>query len=132
MNKKILIAALFFAFFVSSSQTVLAAKSPTPRITEIVGPMEAKRIHFEIRGVHGGDMIKVKYNLKTSKFNNVKYKIPKNAKRSGIVGAAASANGSAIDLFNLPQNYQKFIYEIKVKVQLPNKSWSSWSNTYSF
>jgi len=125
--------AVFTVLFMSTSASALAAKSPTPHITEIVGAFTPNiRAHFQINPVKVGQIIKVKYQLKTKKFNDVKYKIPKNAKRSGQVNAAESATGSAIDLFNLPANIKKFIYNIKVKIDVPGESWSKWSNTFSF
>lgn len=132
MKKRILIyfcAALIF----SLPLRAFAAKSPTPRITEIAGiNTENVRVHFQLNPIKAGEMIKVKYKLSTRKFNDVKYKIPKSARKSGTVGAAASSKGSAIDFHNLPTSTQKFIYEIKVKVKARGKSWSGWSNTYSF
>jgi hypothetical protein len=124
---------LVLLFLAIPVKSVLAAKSPKPKITEIVGMnTDNVRVHFQINPVKAGQIIKVKYKLKTKKFNDVKYKIPKNAKRSGQVYAAASATGSAIDLHNLPKNLEKFIYEIKVKIAIPGKAWSKWSNTFSF
>jgi hypothetical protein len=86
------------------------------------------RVHFQLNPIKAGQIIKVKYKLSTEKFNDVKYKIPKNAKRSGIVTAAASATGSAIDLHDMPKSLERFIYKIKVQVKVPGKTWSSWSN----
>lgn len=132
MLKKFLSISLLTLTFILPL-TASAAKSPTPRITEIAGiNTENVRVHFQLNPIKSGEMVRVKYKLKTRKFNDVKYKVPKKAKRSGTVGAAASAKGSAIDFHNLPVNSQKFIYEVKVKTKAPGKSWSNWSNTYSF
>ena len=130
-KKSLLVTTVVFAllFFAVPIKNVLAAKSPTPRITEIAG-ISNIRVHFQINPIKAGQIIKVKYNLSTKKFDDVKYKIPKNAKRSGTVNAAASATGSAIDLYNLPENAGKFIYNIKVRIKIPGKTWSAWSSEH--
>jgi len=133
MRQKIFLVSLIALFLtITSAGHAFAAKSPTPRITEIAGAYTPNvRVHFQINPVKSGEIIKVKYTLKTRKFNDVKYKIPKKAKRSGTVNAAASSTGSAIDLFNLPPNIEKFIYEFRVRIMVPGKKWSSWSNAFS-
>lgn len=131
-NKLLLITvALTLFLFAIPIKTILAAKSPTPKITEVAGIYTSNmRVHFKINPINSGQIIQVKYKLSTEKFNDVKYKIPKNAKRSGTVSAATSATGSAIDLYNLPENKGNFIYNIKVKIKIPKQTWSSWSNIY--
>lgn len=132
LRKRIIAAIALFLFFVSAAHAN-AAKSPTPRITELQGIYTPNvRVHFQIKPITPGQIIKVEYKLSTGKFNDVKYKIPKKAKRNGIVQAAASATGSAIDLKGLPYNVEKFVYKVKVKIKIPGKGWSSWSNAYSF
>jgi hypothetical protein len=132
MYKKIFVFSLLLSLFVLPLDA-FAAKSPRPRITEVVGINTPNiRIHFQLNPIKAGQIIKVRYRLKTRKFNDVKYKIPKKAKRTGIVNAAASSTGSAIDLSNLPLNLEKFIYEARVRVKVPKKSWSAWSNGFSF
>jgi hypothetical protein len=136
MRRKILLSLIVSLFslmlFVIPTKKVFAAKSPKPRITEIVGIYTSNiRVHFQIKPIKAGEIIKVNYQLKPEKFNDVKYKAPKSATKNGTVNAAASATGSAIDLYNLPKSLNKFIQKVKVRIKVPGKSWSSWSNTYS-
>lgn len=138
MNKKTLSLGIIFLFclfafsFPTKNASAAKTKSPTPFITEIVGIYTPNiRVHFKINPVTAGQIIKVNYQLKPERLSGVKYNPPKNARRSGTVNAAASSTGSAIDLYGLPKNLDKYTEKVKVRIMVPGKSWSAWSNAYS-
>lgn len=133
-------AILAVVIFNTKIQSAFASQSPTPRITEVVVTSQGNnkksiKAHFQISPVKNGEIIKVRYNLKTRKFNDVNYKPPKSAKKLKMVNSACSLKGSAVDISNIPDNFlsgKRFIYEVRVQIKQPKKSWSKWSNTFSF
>ncbi|HLN19194.1 MAG TPA: hypothetical protein VK255_03430 [Patescibacteria group bacterium] len=144
MRKKLILFGIALALvFGTQIDTAKASKSPTPRITEVVGTsyssgppqVRSARVHFQFLPVKNNEIIKVRYMLKGKKFTGNKFK-PKGANKSGLVNAACSYHGSAVDLINIPDNMRtldkRFIYDVKVRIKQPGKSWSSWSNYFSF
>lgn len=141
MKKTLWIFLIFLAFFVllfSQGRIALAkGKTTIPRITEVIplnsnSATKSVRVHFELSGAVNGKTVQVKYKLNGRRYSDVKMKSLKGSKKAGTVGAIQGARGSAIDIYNIPQNVKKFVYDIKVKVKQPGKGWSGWSAIHSF
>lgn len=146
MKKKIIIFVATLAFIFGTPIGIAqAAKTYTPKITEVQGTsystgkkyqVRSVRVHFQIPQVNNGQIIKVRYKLKGKKYTDVKYKPPKSSNQSGVVNAACSSTGSAINLTDIPDNNtsldKRFLYDVKVQIKQPGKSWSNWSTVHSF
>ncbi|MDR3558900.1 MAG: hypothetical protein P4L62_00100 [Candidatus Pacebacteria bacterium] len=146
IKKSLLVASVAITAFLGVQTSVaVAAKSPTPRITEAAGTsystgtpyqLRSVRVHFQISPVVNGQIIKARYILKGKKYTDIKYNPPKAANRSGTVNTACSSAGSAIDLSSIPDNSitqnKSFLYSVKVRIKQPGKSWSGWSGNFLF